>query len=140
MFREYDRKRLHQRRVLEDHVKRPSGPGMKPEDALRLDKIVVFINWLELESSALLAKNPEMFQSRMLGNELLVEDDLSLIRDSLYGNIFADAVRITLAALRTAVDPVILVREDVLVLAGTINNEARELWRSMSSHGAPSYT
>lgn len=121
MFREYGHERLHQRRVLENHVKRPSCPGMKPEDALRLDKIVVVINWLELESSALLAKNPEMFQSRMLGNEVLVEDDLSLILNPLDGNIFADAVRITLAALRTAVDPVILVREDVLVLAGTIN-------------------
>lgn len=69
-------------------MKRPSRSGVKPVDALRLDKVVVLINRPELESSTLIAKNSEVLQSRMQGDEVLVEDDFSLVLNTLYGTYF----------------------------------------------------
>lgn len=108
---------------------------MQFHHALWLQQIVVLVDRLEFEATAFVPKYPKMFQRRVFCDEILIKENLTFVFVVLVGNELADALRVALAADGTAVDPVILVREDVLVLAGAVDDEAGEFWGGIGSHG-----
>ena len=108
---------------------------MQFHHALWLQQIVVLVDRLEFEATAFVPKYPKMFQRRVFCDEILIKENLTFVFVVLVGNELADALRVALAADRTAADPVILVREDVLVLAGAVDDEAGEFWGGIGSHG-----
>ena len=89
-------------------------------------------------AAAFVPKYPKMLQRRVFCDEILIKENLAFVFVVLVGNELANALRVALAADGTAVDPVILVREDVLVLAGAVDDEAGELWGGIGSHGKDS--
>ena len=123
-----------QRRVLDHFEEGPGGTGMQFHHALWLLQIVILVDRLEFEATAFVPKHPKMLQRRVFGDEILIEENLAFVFVVLVGNELADALRVTLSADGTAVDPVILVREDVLVLAGAVDDEAGEFWGGIGSH------
>ena len=98
-------------------------------------QIVILVDRLEFETTAFVPKYPKVFQRRVFGNEFLIEENLAFVFVGLVGNELADALRVALATDGAAVDPVIFVREDVLVLAGAVDDEAGEFWGGIGSHG-----
>ena len=134
MFREDSRQSSLQRRVLDHFEEGPGGTGMQFHHALWPLQIVVLVDRLEFETTAFVPKYPKVLQRRVFGDEFLIEENLAFVFVVLVGNELADALRVTLAADGSAVDPVILVREDVLVLAGSVDNETGEFWGGISRH------
>ena len=107
---------------------------MQFHHALWLLQIVVLVDRLEFEATAFVPKYPKVLQRGVFGDEFLIEENLAFVFVVLVGNELTDASRVALATDGTAVDPVILVREDVLVLAGTVDDETGEFWGDIGSH------
>lgn len=124
-----------QRRVLEHFEESPGGAGMQFHHALWPNQIVVLVDRLEFETTAFIPKYSKMLQRRVFGDESLIKENLPLVFVVLVGNELADALRVAFATDGAAVDPVIFVREDVLVLTGAVDDEAWEFWGGIGSHG-----
>ena len=60
--------------------------------------------------------------------------NFTFVLAALYGYVLPDASRIALAASGRAVPPMVLVREDVLVFSGTVDDEARKFRNGAGSH------
>ena len=108
---------------------------MQFHHALWPNQIVVLVDRLEFETTAFIPKYSKMLQRRVFGDESLIKENLPLVFVVLVGNELADALRVAFATDGAAVDPVIFVREDVLVLTGAVDDEAWEFWGGIGSHG-----
>ena len=96
----------------------------------------VIVKRLEFESSALVAKHAQILELGVLLLELVVEENFSALGLALHRQEFADALGVSLAAPGTLLFgiPAVLVREDVFVLAGGIDDELGQFGRGDLLH------